>query len=165
MALLTVAEIQAAMPDITITPASRPSESQVQTFIDTIEGEIRGQLAACFAPWPVDTTSVAYGFIRNTLLEGTKNLVLRAKYSSTAQANLPAEVAMSRDMYLQQLRRICDVAKASRENTPETAGDFVPVVGAPQYSPTLVGSFGEYTLARNVVSVAGYRDRDLPWPL
>jgi hypothetical protein len=164
VSLLTISELGDAIQR-SISSSTVPSSTQVQEYIDVIEGEVKGLLSSCFAPWPSSSSDPIYPYIRQTVLEGAKNLLLRAIYAQSGQQASPAEIGYSRSAYDQRLARMCDYAKAMREDNPDTGGAFIPLAAAPEYSPGLAGTFAEYTLARNYIEVYRYRNGNLPWPL
>lgn len=164
MSIITVADLQDELPELVLTTASAPTIAQVTKYIAEIEDEVRGALSACFAPWPVDPTSIDASYMQQLILEGVKYKTLRARFWLSSAEATPPEVARCGKEYQTRLGSICDIAKALREfpggETPEAT---YPGVDMGRFAPSLYGSFEQYTFDRAMIDF--WRALNNPGPL
>lgn len=149
MAIITIEDVQNDLPGIVLNSATQPTLAQATGYIANVESEVRGALTACFAPWPVDPTSIDASYMRTMIIEGVKYKILRAKYWLIAKEQAPVELSLSGKEYQSRLDGICDIAKALRE-IPEgvTTEATYPAVDLAPFTPSLYGSFEQYTQER-----------------
>jgi hypothetical protein len=176
VAVVTLADIQAELPQIPINGSTQPSDAQVTGYLADISAEVTGLLEAEEAQFPTDTTSPAYQFLRRTIIEGVINLVLRAKYALTPASAQPAEVSLAATAYRDKLNRLKAIARAIilQTQSPTTGGYTFPIAIASDPTPGMMAmSFADWTLRRNIeeqrrLGALGYPftlypGRGIPW--
>ena len=104
MSIITVDDVRTNLAGLKIETNTVPTSDQVDEMIDIIESEVRSYIEERDWAWPTDPTSNAFKFLKQTVLEGVKSSVLRAKYVLTQE--LPQEAIVSRNMYTDRLRRL-----------------------------------------------------------
>jgi hypothetical protein len=169
MALVTLADVQADMPNLTISAQTKPSDVQVTQYIADITAEVQAALDSFGVPLPADAGTAPGQFLRRTILEGAKWLTLRARYGASAAEQTPKEVDRAGDAYKDRLSQMEMIARALRVAAPATAGRQVPAIAAVNNAPALAASFDEWTAARDFVDTRRLINRAAgsvtPWPL
>lgn len=147
--MITLADVREALPYVDIGLDTTPTEDQVDKYITTTEGEVRVLLVSAGGVWPTDPTSDAATFLHRTILEGVKELTLRAIYGQTADDGVPSEVEAAATAYKDRLAMLPKIAKGMKQETNTTSGArSTPLVAYPFGSPALNGSFADWTKAR-----------------
>jgi hypothetical protein len=174
LSLISLDDVRAELPNVQITQSSVPNQDTVTGFIANTEAEVRALLEACPAPWPVDTTSVAGSFLKLTILEGVRWRVLRTIFTFQGTQGQSPDVNTTGQAYEKRLGRLCDIARALRNELDEAAsgqltpGSMEPAVALADLTPNLSSSAFEYTQAVDVVDTIRTLNRSTgrrPWPL
>lgn len=147
MALVTLDEIRDELPTVTISAAgTTPTEAQAERMITRVEGDIRALVSGYGVPWPTDPDSDAATYLRATIIEGAKCLILRAKHAQTVGDKRPDEIELTCDDYNRRTKDIKTIIAGLRQATASSPGGGIAI---PLYSrtdrPILAGTFDEWT--------------------
>lgn len=149
--ILSIEQFLELVPGLALDTTTRPTATQAQGLIDTVASEMRAMLAGLGVAWPADPDTDTAQFLRQTLVEGAKEQILRAKYIFERGDRVPDELDRAADAYKQRMGMLKTVANNLR-TLPDvaTGSDGITVAPATEY-PTLTGSFGQYTGARDAL--------------
>lgn len=153
----TIEDLRNQMPQFGLTATSTPNEAQAQGYIDQIESEIRALVLGYDGPWPPLAGSPGADFVKLTVLEGARWLVLRARYEMSKGSAVP-EIALeqARLAYNDRKRDLAGVVEGMiRETwqnaTPDPAINY-PVIGDQTDAPTQAGDLYDYTRRRQLTA-------------
>lgn len=154
MALITLADVEAALPGMTFDGTTLPTSTQVSGYIDAIEAEVKAQLVATGAAWPANTSTTGGAYLRQTLIEGAIWRTLRAKYATYTEQ--PEAVRDARDAYTARVKTLLTSGMLIMEHGGVPSGAVsTPVVGDQDYAPALSGSLDAYTAQRATLDAPG----------
>lgn len=161
--VLTLSDLRAALPDVQLSETTTPTAAQADALIGNVEQDVQALLVGYGAGWPASAADPTWAYLRQTVLEGAKEQVLRARYAMTPGDLVPDELARAADAYKDRtsVARLGRVATAIRASMAAPATGAVPMVAAQTSMPRLGGSLNQYTQERDYAASA--LDGG-PWP-
>lgn len=167
--LVTRADVEAELPGLTIEDDTEPNAAQVDQYLADIIGEVTAILLSADpgVTMPTSALSAEAVFVRRTILEGARWMVLRAKYALTSSSGQSADIAEARNAYNDRLRRLPQIASAlviieEPTSPPVDADPDGPIIAGMKETGRMYESAEEWTerrLWRDLRNV-----RRAPWP-
>lgn len=153
--VITVADVLEDLgSNYLITDTTSPSTANVQQWIDDTTLEVRAIVESNGGAWPTDFTTIAAGFLRRTILEGSRWLTMRGVFALSGATASAGELEQANKAYAARLAQIPMIVKGINWETPSaTIGSSSPGVGYPEFQPAYSASFLE------AVEYRYFRDR------
>jgi hypothetical protein len=171
MAIVTLDDVRMELPKLKLDPTTEPSDSNVTSMIAETQSEVQARLEACGMTWPPDGSAAA-DYLKRTVLEGVRWLVLRAKYTFSSSQGQSLDIDRAYKAYMDRLSSVCDVARAAQNvqdtQTGQPAFNRNPKVCRTDLQPNLSSSFATWTEAVDIVDSIRTAERWnglRPWPL